>query len=281
VEYNEVNRVTTVTSRDGIGRPLSITNSVNILTRLGEALTWTGDGLLNTHTLTREDFTDSRAYAYASMTRGLTGEMLNLDATRRWTNNFTYDGGVAAGPGALTTAGAQSSSSARWTGAIDPFSRTATETNTVSHRDAYGRVNGSATILASLDGQAMPVEVLNTSDHTWSSQWRASLELTPGAHQLQASAIHPSGFFTTNSSIWFTNNTSSLTAFDSFDGAGNVTQRARTAPPIARKPSPGIPAGGSMRFPNAIPAPMDTIGSLPTIRSAEKSQPRQPSSPMG
>src|SRR5437870_2977750 len=67
VEYNEVNRVTTVTSRDGIGRPLSITNSVNILTRLGEALTWTGDGLLNTHTLTREDFTDSRAYAYASM----------------------------------------------------------------------------------------------------------------------------------------------------------------------------------------------------------------------
>jgi len=71
----------------------------------------------------------------------------------------------------------------------------------------------------------MSMEVLATADHNWSSQWRATLELTPGSHQLSASALHPSGLFTTNVSVWFTNNASSETVADIFDGAGNPTQR--------------------------------------------------------
>jgi RHS repeat-associated protein len=224
------NRVTTVTSRDGSGRPLSITNTVNAVARLGEILSWTGDGLLNTHTLAREDFTDSRSYTYGSMTRRLASEALSLDGTKRWTNGFTYDGGIAAGPGGLTTAGSQSSSSARWTGNTDAFSRVATETNTVSRRTAYGRVNGPSTILCSLDNQPMPMEVVGTADHTWSSKWLATLELTPGAHQLTASALHPSGLFTTNVGIWVTNNATSETVSDTLDGAGNVTQRIWRSP---------------------------------------------------
>src|SRR6266571_7588521 len=70
----------------------------------------------------------------------------------------------------------------------------------------------------------MPLELVATGDHDWSSQWRSTLELTPGAHQLSASARHPSGFFTTNTSVWFTNNAANETAVHSYDGAGNVTQ---------------------------------------------------------
>src|SRR5205085_211236 len=141
----------------------------------------------------------------------------NLNASTRWTNTFAYDGGVAAGLGVLTRDAAPGS--VNWSGVTDGFSRVGTETNSVSHRAAYGRLNGPATTSISLDGQPMPAEVLTTSDHLWSSQWRATLELTPGVHQLSASALHPSGLFTTNVSVWFTNNAASETTSDSFDGA--------------------------------------------------------------
>jgi len=54
---------------------------------------------------------------------------------------------------------------------------------------------------------------------------RATLEMTPGAHELKATAKHPSGQFTTNASVWFTNSVGNLTETNTFDLAGNVTQR--------------------------------------------------------
>lgn len=44
----------------------------------------------------------------------------------------------------------------------------------------------------------MPVKVIGTGTSAWTNQWRANLELTPGAHQLIAEAAHPSGQFVTN-----------------------------------------------------------------------------------
>ena len=99
------NRLTSITSRDGEGRPLSITTTINALSQLSESLAWSGDGLLATHTLDRADFTDSRAYAYANLSRRLTQEQLNLNAGTTWTNTLVYDNGVAAGPGVLTQMG--------------------------------------------------------------------------------------------------------------------------------------------------------------------------------
>jgi RHS repeat-associated protein len=54
---------------------------------------------------------------------------------------------------------------------------------------------------------------------------RASMELTPGAHQLTAQARHPSGQFTTNKIHWVTNSVARHTATDSFDRSGNLTNR--------------------------------------------------------
>ena len=88
------NRATTVTSRDGAGRPLAVSTTVNTQQKLAETLTWTGDGLLGTHVLAAEDFTDQRSYSYASLSRRLTTEQMNLDATHCWTNDFAYDSGA-------------------------------------------------------------------------------------------------------------------------------------------------------------------------------------------
>lgn len=223
-------RSSAITSLDGVGRPLSITTKVSLLTKLTETLSWTGDGLLNTHTLDRvSDFTDSRAYSYANSTRRLTEERLNLDGSKRWTNSFAYDNGVVSGPGALTKIGT-TSGAARWTGGMDAFSRINTETNVNIRRPASGKVNGPATITTSLDGIPQPVAVYSVNDSVWTNRWNSTLEISPGAHQLFVSAKHPSGQFTTNASIWFTNSGVGERVTDTFDGAGYVTQRLWKSP---------------------------------------------------
>ena len=223
------NRVMTVNSRDGTGRPLTTSTTVNAQQNLAETLTWTGDGLLATHTLARTDFTDQRSYSYASLSRRLTTEQMNLDATHYWTNDFVYDSGIGAGLGLLTYAGAPSSTAAAWNGNISPLCRINRETNTVWRETAYGRLNGAATVSAFLDGHPLPVSISTTMDYSWTNRWCATMELTPGTHQLTVSALHPSGFFTTNATAWFTNNVGQQTDQIYRDGAGQITQRSYTS----------------------------------------------------
>ncbi|MDR3561785.1 MAG: RHS repeat-associated core domain-containing protein, partial [Negativicutes bacterium] len=218
------NRQTSIASRDGEGRPLSIATSVNLATKLSESLTWSGDGLLTTHALNRVgDFTDSRSYSYASLSRRLTQEQLNLNATTTWTNTFVYDNSVPAGPGALTSAG---SGSALWNGGLDAFSRIVTATNNLIPYAAYGHVNGQSTLSAWLDNQPVSVTGVGTN----AMEWRASMELAQGQHQLLVAAAHPSGQFTAWATNSFTNSLANQTVNDSFDSAGNITNRVWTNP---------------------------------------------------
>jgi len=216
------NRVTTLTSRDGEGRPLTINTTVNAASELGETLGYSGDGLLTTHTLIRGDFTDNRSYGYANLSRRLNQEQLNLNAASTWTNSFIYDRGVAGGPGALTTAGPTSASFGLWwSGLTDAFSRVNTETNNAIGFLAYGKVNGQSTLSAYLDSQ--PIQILDVG--TNNMQWRTFLELPQGPHQLQINARHPSGFFTASATNSFTNNITYQVASDQYDAAGNITNR--------------------------------------------------------
>jgi YD repeat-containing protein len=215
-------RNTAIISRDGEGRPLTITNAVNLWPELGETLSWSGDGLLSAHTLYRPDFTDNRSYSYANMSRRVTQEQLALGAGSTWTNSFVYDQGVAKGPGALTTAGPVGASFGLWwSGLPDAFSRVNIETNNAIGYLAYGAVNGQATLSAWLDNR--PIQIMDVG--TNAMQWRTFLELTQGAHQLKVSALHPSGFYTAWATNSFTNNIPYQVAADSYDGNGNITNR--------------------------------------------------------
>jgi RHS repeat-associated protein len=216
-------RVTSITSLDGEGRPLAITNTVNTQGLLGETLAWSGDGLLTNHTLIRGDgMTDNRLYSYANLSRRLTQEQLNLTPSTTWTNEFVYDRGVPGGSGTLTTAGPTNSSFGLWwSGIPDAFSRVNTETNNSIGFLAYGFVNGQSTLSALLDNQAIQILDVGTNN----MQWRTFLELSQGAHQLTVNALHPSGFYTASATNSFTNSIPNQTTFDSFDGGGNITNR--------------------------------------------------------
>jgi RHS repeat-associated protein len=216
-------RNTAITSRDGEGRPLTIATTLNTYPELSETLAWSGDGLLATHTLARGDLmTDHRIYSYASQSRRLSQEQLNLNASTTWTNSFVYDRGVAGGPGALTTAGPIGASFGLWwSGIPDAFSHVNTETNNSIGFLAYGAVNGQSTLSAWLDSQ--PIQILDVG--TNNMQWRTFIELSQGAHQLKVSALHPSGFFTAWATNAFTNNIPNQVAHDGYDGGGNITNR--------------------------------------------------------
>src|SRR6185437_12813212 len=215
------NRTTTISARTGEGLPTSIVTSIGGVNQLIESCAWFGDGLLYSHTLYRPDFTDSRIYSYASLSRRLIQEQLNINGTTTWTNNLAYDDGVAAGPGALTQMGQSTGTSNTWGGTVDAFSRVGTETNNTFQYPAYGHVNGQSTLSAWLDGQPTSITGVGTN----AMQWRAMMEMTPGAHQLKVAALHPSGFFTAWATNYFTNNIAYETTGDSFDNAGNITQR--------------------------------------------------------
>jgi RHS repeat-associated protein len=223
------NRQTGTTSLDGEGRPLAISTTINaVMPELNETMTWSGDGLLLSHSVWRADFgTDNRLYMYATASRRLVQEQLNLSASTTWTNTFVYDNGAAAGPGVLTSSG---NGSAVWTGGTDAFSRINSGTDTLIPYSAFGHVNGQSTLSAWLDNQPVSVTGVGTN----AMQWRSSMELAQGTHQLLVAAAHPSGMFTAWATNTFTNTLASETASDTFDGAGNITNR------VWRNPSGAI-----------------------------------------
>jgi RHS repeat-associated protein len=164
---------------------------------------------------------DARSYNYASLSRRLTQEQLNLNATTAWTNSFVYDQGTSGGLGVLTAMGQIGQNSGLWNGAPDAFSRVNSETNNSFSYAAYGHANGQAAFSAWLDGNSIPIMGLGTN----AMQWRATMDLSRGTHQLEVAAEHPSGFYTAWATNVFTNNVSYEAATNFFDSAGYVTNR--------------------------------------------------------
>ena len=214
-------RMTSITQRDGDGRPLAVNTTVNGSSVLSETLGWTPDGLLATHTVVRPDFTDSRSYTYANLSRRLTQEIVGLNSTASWTNVFAYDKGVAGGPGVLTSNGQAVGTNVVWKGGTDAFSRVNVATNSVAQRQAYGLLNGPATMTALLDGNPMEVTTVGTNDVY---EWRAQLALQPGAHQLIVNALNWSGYYTASATNTFTNHAADRVQ-NSYAGNGEVTSR--------------------------------------------------------
>jgi RHS repeat-associated protein len=217
-----------ITARDGMGRVLARETRLNSVLRLTEGLTWTGDGLLSAHQLIKSGYDyDSRSYEYTDASRRLIAEGLMMNATTGWTNVFEYDAGVPSGAGVLTGMAEPHTGGAAWTATMDIFNRLEHETNNVIRRLADGRMNAVTAIghaIVTLNGRPLPLTVLSTGGTNWPTEWQTTMELRPGVHALQATAVHSSGQFTTNRSITFTNNAVDQTTLSHFQ-EGQLSHR--------------------------------------------------------
>jgi RHS repeat-associated protein len=213
-------RAFTISQRDGVGHPLLATTTVGFSTALAESWNWLGDGSPAVYIAQRSDFTDTRNFAYGSLNRRLAQETFNVGSGQIVTNAYTFDNGASGGMGILTTATESSSTTNSWGGGLDVFSRVVNGTNTVAHRPAYGSINGPANVTATLDGHPIAVTLIGTNG----GQWRATLDLTAGTHQLTASASPPGSLFVTNATATFTNSAAD-TSTNTFNGNGQITQR--------------------------------------------------------
>src|SRR5207248_2059918 len=73
-------RTTSITQRDGTGRPLAITTTLFGVTKMTETLGWRPDSKLTAHTIARyADFTNQQVYGYVPWSGGLGSERINLD----------------------------------------------------------------------------------------------------------------------------------------------------------------------------------------------------------
>ncbi len=108
-----------------------------------------------------------------------------------------------------------------WKGGTDAFGRVISATNTVAQRQAYGFLNGTATMTALLDGNDMPVTLFGTNDNY---RWQAQLSLVPGPHKLIVNALNWSGFYTASATNTFTNNALDHVQ-ETYAGNGEVTNR--------------------------------------------------------
>jgi RHS repeat-associated protein len=219
-------RTTTIGSRDGMGRIKSMSSVIGGTTRLAETLSYTSDGLLDTHTVNRTgDFNDTRQYFYSPATRRLVEERLKTSASLGWTNTFAYDGGITNGPGLLTSLGQPQSGGAQWLATSrDVFGRVGTATNNLRRFTATGRVNGPSEVTIRLNGKVQPVALLGVSSANWPVVWQSDLELKPGSNTLEASSRHPSKLFTTNRTVNF-NAVAGARQTNVFDASGQISRR--------------------------------------------------------
>ena len=222
-------KTATVNQRDGRGRVLQATTTYNTSPILTENLSYRNDGRLNSYTASR-DFTDSRSYSYSSLANRVTQESFGLSSGHSATNTYTIDSGATGGLGILTAATETGGAAGSWTvptsGGLDGLSRVAQAQDSLVRRSTIGTALGAATLSATLDGNPLNLEFDGYIVTYRSGIWRADMDLSPGSHTLNVSAVDPTGYIfgSTNSTFSVATNAGDKIQ-NTYDGNGNVTTR--------------------------------------------------------
>jgi RHS repeat-associated protein len=222
-------KTATVNQRDGQGRVLQSTTTYNTLPVLTENLSYRNDGRLSGYTASR-DFTDTRNYSYSTLANRVTQESFGLSSMSSGTNNYTIDNNVAGGLGILTSATESGGKSASWSvpgsGGLDGLSRVAQAQDSLVRRSAIGSANGASTVSASLDGDPLNVQFDGNDVGYRSGIWRLDMDLSPGSHTLNVSAVDATGYiFGSSNSTFSVATNAGDTIQNTYDGNGNVSTR--------------------------------------------------------
>lgn len=209
-----------VDQRDGQGRALQQTTTVGSSSALVENTTWRADSTLNSYAATRSGtgaWNDSRTYQYNSRNQ-LTAEPVGITTGSTATYAYGFDANKI---GVMTSALLSGALTNSW-GATASNSLAQITSESWGQSGLTLRASGSAgsatSLGVTLDGSSVGNLVFS------GGRWYSDLNVAAGSHTLVASgsyATPPTSSATTNAFTVVGNN--SVT--DSYDGAGNVTNR--------------------------------------------------------
>ena len=232
-------RTETVPARDGMGRILSVNQTVNGANQLQESLTWRPDGKLMNYSGVEPTFTDARTYAYNySQMNRLTNETLALlPGQTPAAFAYTYDFGANGGPGILTENTEDGSSGnyymndwvvGNMASFIDPLHRLVTEEeNYIARRASTGTATNIAYLTSTLTtGNFQSNSTKNVDFDPKSGLWRTMIQLPYMSgyyYTYQAvTGYHPTAVATGGQTNRYVNGALDLWT-NAYDGFGNYT----------------------------------------------------------
>lgn len=235
-------RTETVSSRDGMGRILSVGQTVSSVSQLQESLTWRPDGKLTAYSGAEPSFTDARTYTYNySQMNRLTNETLALLPGQTPSSfGYTYDFGANGGPGIRSENLMMGNYYDNdWvigntSAFLDPLSRIITEEeNYIARRASTGTATNVAYLTSSLTTGSYDARTNKNVDFDPASGlWRTviSLEFIDGVsyttHTVRG--IHPTGAVTGAYTNQYVDNALDFWT-NNYDAFGNyTTHRLRT-----------------------------------------------------
>jgi RHS repeat-associated protein len=217
-------RMVNVTSRDGRGRMLNVTNTVAGTAMLGEGLTWRPDSTLGSYTAARQGtgtWNETRNYTYSAQRGQLLTESFQPDPTDVATNTYGFDSALLGVRISAQTTNDPYPEARLATGSLDAFDRVQSESDTRFGSwlmQTRGRGFGLTNVLAQMDSS--PAQTVPVSNAVWT----AGFQVTSGQH-----ALHVSSVFSPMLSL-ATNSTFTAAAADpitnSYDAAGNLINRS-------------------------------------------------------
>lgn len=223
-------RTETFSTRDGLGRITSASQTVNGTNQLVESLTWRADGKLKSYLGAEPGFNDSRTYTYNyNQVNRLTNETLPLlPGESSSTFGYTFDAGASGGPGVLsehTMSGGSYDND--WAlpadgSGLDALSRVVKEDeNWIARRSSEGSASGAGWVTMALDGR----ESKNVDYDPVSGKWRAIVEMANngGGYRFETvRAYHPTGIVTGSTTNRFAPETADYYD-ETYDAFGNMT----------------------------------------------------------
>jgi RHS repeat-associated protein len=231
-------RTETISSRDGMGRPLSLNQTVTA-SQLQETLTWRPDGKLTSYSGVEPTFTDARAYAYNyNQMNRLTNETASLlPGQAPSTFSYFYDFGANGGPGIRNELQEDGDGGNYYlndwitlnnSSFYDPLHRIIAEgENYIARRASTGTATNVAYVTSSLTSLSFDNRTTKNVDYDPASTlWRTVLQLpfidgfTYTKHIVRG--IHPSGVVTGAQTNQYANQAIDLWT-NSYDAFGNYS----------------------------------------------------------
>ena len=232
-------RIETVASRDGMGRILSATNTVNSVSQLAETLTWRPDGKLTNYSGVEPTFTDARTYAYNySQVNRLTNETVSLlPGQTPAAFSYTFDFGTNGGPGIRTECSENAAGgyyyyndwiTVNTSACYDPLRRIVAEgENYIARCAATGTATNVAYLTTAVTSGSYQKSTSKNVDYDpVGGVWRTFLQLPYiGGYSYSSHTVkgyHPSGVVTGAQTNQYANRAVNIWT-NAYDGFGNYT----------------------------------------------------------